>query len=535
MSDKHPILVRAARRPGFLGHDALTWLFLYRLVLASVLILMFTYASDTPWPGSSADPRLARAILAMQGVLILLSGLFIVAGWPSREHQIELAVFLDIGIYTLLMHVSGGVATGLGLLSAIAVTAGALLMEGRLSLLFASLATLAVIAQQVYAQLYEDSQSGTYTQAGLLGLTYFAVALMAHVLTARIRETETLAARRKVDIADLSKLNEYVIRSMSIGIVVVDGERDIVLLNHAARGLLGAPQAGAGTPLVDAAADLANWFHRELRGQHVTSPVLSIGEREVLPTLQLLGDDRSSGALIYLRDHRELARQAQEMKLASLGRLTASIAHNVRNPLSSVTHATQLLAESESLGQQDRHLLDIISRNARRIDETVTSVLALSGRHQAEPEPVELCAWLAELRQEYADSNRVDVQCLRLDFPDEPLVVNVDPRHLGQILRNLCDNAFRHGHADGEPARVVIQVRPLATRNPEVWLTVSDAGPGVPPEIVREIFEPFFTTSRHGSGLGLYAARELAEANGMRLEYIERDEPGASFRLTFID
>ena len=516
----------------FPSRSALTWLFLYRLVLAALLIVVFSFPKETPWLAGSGDPATARLILAIQAALILLSGLLIALRWPTREQQIQIAVFLDIITYTLLMHISGGVGTGLGLLPAIAVIVGAILMEGRLSLLFASLATLAVITQQIYAELYFGSSTGTYTQAGLLGLTYFAVALLVHVLTSRLRETEQLAARRKVDIADLSKLNDYVIQSMSTGVVVIDGDRHVMLMNNAARRLLGTRDARGGDPLFQLAPQLRDWFARELKGTNPDGSLLQINDEEIIPTLHLLGRDRASGALIYLRDNRELLRQAQEIKLASLGRLTASIAHNIRNPLSSVTHATQLLAESDRLGDDDRHLLGIVRRNALRIDETVSSVLELSRRRDAHTQALDLGPWLATFCDEYRDNHAQIRNRLLLEIGDGPLLVHVDPRHLGQILRNLCDNSYKHGVSNGEPPAVTLKAA-RSTALAAVVVTLSDTGPGIAEAHMGDIFEPFFTTSSSGTGLGLYAARELAEANAIRLEYIGSETTGARFRLVF--
>jgi two-component system sensor histidine kinase PilS (NtrC family) len=520
------------------NRDALSWLFLYRLLLAALLVLAFSFPQATPWLTSGGDPATARLLLTGQAVLVLMSGLLLITGWPSREQQVQIAVFLDIVVYTLLMHFSGGVATGLGLLPAIAVASGALLLEGRLSLLFASLATLGVITQQIYSQLYVGTQSGTYTQAGLLGLTYFTVAMLAHVLASRLRESERIAARRKVDIADLSKLNEYVIQGLATGVVVVDGERNLLMLNNAARRLLAVPDPSPGAPLIELAPLLRRWLEQELTGRSPPEPVLELAGGEVRPSLILLGDQRANGALIYLRDNQDLARQAQEMKLASLGRLTASIAHNIRNPLSSVNHATQLLAESRTLADDDRHLLDIMRRNVRRIDETVTSVLELSRRQQAEPSPVDLRLWLEEFCDEYRDSNTLPAEALRLTLPpaETSVTVRIDPRHLGQIIRNLCDNGFKHGGADGRSVQVELTLA-RDTSSGECTLELADNGPGVPVENQRTIFEPFFTTSSSGTGLGLYAARELAQANGVRLEYVAGagKARGACFRLTFTD
>jgi two-component system sensor histidine kinase PilS (NtrC family) len=528
------------RHHGFRANSALTWLFLYRLLLAALLVLLFSYPQDTPWLGSTAVAPLARTLIAAQGVSILVGGLLLAAPWPSREQQIQLAIFLDIIVYTLLMHLAGGVASGLGLLPAIAVIAGAILMEGRLSLLFASLATLAVITQHVYAELYVDTPGGTYTQAGLLGLTFFAVALLAHVMTRRLRETERLAARRKVDIADLSKLNEYVIQRINMGIVAIDGERKILLLNNAARRLLGAPRARPGDSLFRLAPPLQAWFLRELRSRRTdasgagssTAALLRLGETDVEPSLTLLGEGRANGALIYLNDHRELLRQAQEMKLAALGRLTASIAHNIRNPLSSVMHAAQLLAESDAIDAADANLLDILQRNALRIEETVSSILDLSRRHAAECSDVDLAAWIEGFAEEYRNNYPAVSAQLKTQIQASPPALRLDARHLGQILRNLCDNAFRHGTRAGVPPEVTLRVMTIAGTHTAA-LEVIDTGPGIAEENRKQVFEPFFTTASGGTGLGLYIARELAQANGIGLEYIGPATSAGRFRLTF--
>ena len=295
---------------------------------------------------------------------------------------------------------------------------------------------------------------------------------------------------------------------------------------------------------MDAMINLDAPHHLQLRREHMPyftpsylrgvaereGPVLNFATHAVCPSLHLLGLKRSSGALIFLRDHRELTRQAQEMKLASLGRLTASIAHNIRNPLSAVTHASQLLAEAPMLGEEERHLLATVQRNALRIEETVSSVLELSRRHRPQPQWLALNQWLVEFRDEYCASHRRARTALRLQLPRERLTIAVDPRHLSQILRNLCDNAFTHGQRATAPARVMLRAACVA-HGESVSISVLDDGPGVPEEHVRVLFDPFFTTSSSGTGLGLYAARELAEANGLRLEYIPGPTRGAEFRL----
>ncbi|WP_328985607.1 sensor histidine kinase [Thiorhodovibrio winogradskyi] len=509
---------------------ALGWLLFYRLSLVLALIVIFFYPQTPTWLSAHGNLSMARLLLKLQTLSVLIGGGLMLLGRPKPARQIELAIFFDLVFYTVLMHVSGGISTGLGLILAIVVAAGAITLEGRLSLLFAALATLAVIFQQFYAELYGSAPSGSYTQAGLLGVTYFAVALLAHVLSRRLHETEHLAARRQVDLADLSKLNEFIIQSMSTGVLAVTGDRTLLVLNNAAKRLLGMGETRGGEQLGRLSPALNRWLGQALTSSGANDEVLSLGEHEVRPRLQRLDDFRAGGALIFLDDNRRLVREAQEIKLASLGRLTASIAHNIRNPLSSITHAGQLLAEAEHCGPEEQHLLNIVRRNALRIDETVTSILELSRRDQPQPQQLDIGGWLREFRDEYLAGNRIDPEALRLLLPDEPISVSLDPRHFGQVLRNLCDNAFLHGQADGEPTRVCIRV----TRVPgsdTLHVNLADNGPGIPEQHVAHLFDPFFTTASTGTGLGLYTARELCEANGLRLEYSHQPPPGAQFRV----
>lgn len=522
----------AAPRRGFDGRDSLSWLLLSRLLLILVLLLILSLAESRIWLPQVADPWGARRLLLLQAVLILLSGIMIVARWPRRDQQIQLAVYIDIAFAVLLIHLSGGVAAGFGLLPAVAVIWGAILLQGRQSLLFAALASLGVISQQLYADLYLESYRGSYLEAGLLGLLYFSLAALAHLLSRRLRASELLAARRQLDIADLSKLNDFVIQQLSTGVLVIDGDRRIRMLNAAAQRILPDKAARRGVELVRVAPELLDWLERSIAGEPAQGQTLRLNDRDLRPTLQRLGTGRPNGALIYLHDEQALLRQAQEVNLASLGRLSASVAHNIRNPLSAVTHASQLLAESASLEPEDQKLIAIIRRNAQRLDEIVNSVLELSHRHCAELRRIAVNSWLQEACEEYRELHALSCEELALDLPTETYWVDADHRHLRQILNNLCDNAREHGQdAQGRCRMRWTLARDRDTEGVEMRLC--DQGPGIDEDQRQTIFEPFFTTSASGTGLGLYAAKALAEAIGARLEYSDQPQGGACFSLIF--
>lgn len=519
------------KRGRFPTWESLRWLFLFRLLMVVGLVLVFSPAVSDPLI-AGVDVDLAWRVLVVYAILVLASGINLYSQWPSRQSQVHLAIFADLIAFTLVMHAGGGVGSGLGVLLAVAVAAAALLMEGRLSLLFASFAALAVITEQTYALLTGAATSASYTQAGVLGLMFFAVALLAHVLYRRVRLAEELAARRKVDIDDLSKLNEFIIQDMAIGVVVVDGERKVKLMNQAARDMVNVPAPVPEVPLREVCADLEDWLLDHIRPTAPQVGVIRIGNRELKPARQLLGDYRAAGVMLYLRDNQELIKEAQQIKLASLGTLTASIAHNIRNPLSAISHAGQLLGEAKGLSPDDRHLLDIIRRNCGRIDEIVRSVLQLSRRHQLDPQLTELVAWVEAFCDEFREANGLPADHLLLEFEPPPIAVEVDPRHLHQIVANLCENALIHAGSPDQPPHILLRVGRSEGQD-RARIEVTDDGPGVDQDSAGDIFNPFFTTKSSGTGLGLYIARELAETNGIRLEYRRERPRGSCFRLVF--
>jgi len=519
---------RPARYPNW---AALRWLFLFRLIVLIGLILDFSPRNQ----GASIlqpDPQWAWNILVAYAILVLLSGLGLSVRRPQPASQVQIAVFTDILVFTLLMHAGGGISSGLGTLLAVAVATGSLLLEGRLSLLFAALASISVITQQLYALLAETGQNISFTHAGLLGLLFFAVALLAHLLYRRVRSAEDLAARRQVDFDDLSKLNEFIIQSINTGILVADGDRRLRLMNQAARELLGVRSFKSGVTLRKLAPELCDWLASQIRSNSLREGALRIGSREIAASVKLLGDSRVNGVILYLRDSEEAAREAQQDKLASLGTLTASIAHNIRNPLSAITHASQLLAEDPDLSSDNLHLTEIIRRNGARIEETVHSVLQLSRRKESQPSPILLNAWLADFVAEFREHHDLDEEALELVSTADPIEIEADPRHVQQIIANLGENALIHGHLEGQPTRLQIRLLP-ADRQGNASIEIRDAGPGIDAVTAPEIFNPFFTTRTQGTGLGLYIARELAESNGIRLEHHPVNPHGSCFRLTF--
>ncbi len=514
----------------------LGWFFFFRLLLASFLVLAF-FSEASPRVLGSSFPALFSVVSINYLMLVIASGLLLHWRVPSAEQQVHLMVFIDIIAVTLLMHSSGGVTSGLGMLLLVSIIGGSLLMGGQAALLFAALASLAILSEQVYAQIAHSLTTPAFFQAGILGASFFAVALLAHVLSLRIRETEQLATQRGLDLANMAELNEYIIQHMRTGILAVDDQRKIHLVNNSARELLGTPNIAAGQSLALACGALANQLEKSSRdGYQTKSAVFRAvpGGRDLRPGFAQLGSSGAVGTLIFLEDHAGVAQQAQQIKLASLGRLTASIAHEIRNPLGAISHAGQLLEESPDLTQGDRRLTEIIRSNSARVNGIIESILQLSRREPSQTRLIELSGWLEEFGEEFKRDYGLDADTLSVETKGHETLIRADTGQIRQVLTILCENSLNHGMLDNRPLRISIRDG-LALETGGSFVDITDNGPGIEANVVRQMFEPFFTTRNTGTGLGLYIARELCECNQVRLEYRQASESGSCFRISFPD
>lgn len=471
-----------------------------------------------------------QAYMALSGTALMVG-----LGRPERaESQAILAVTVDIFMVTVLMYASGGVQSGLGMLIAIAIALGAISMAGRNSLTLAAIASLAILTEEVYGQLQGGFNTTAYVQAGLLGISFFALAALAHKLASRALQSEELAHERGLDLANMAQLNDYVIRQMRAGILVVNDQSIVQIINDAAWVLLGMPTAMRHHPLEQVSPELADQYHHwEDTGQHAGKSFRATpGGRDIRATFTHLGEAEEASTLIVLEDTATLTAQAQHMKLASLGRLTAGIAHEIRNPLGAISHAAQLLDESPDLVQADKRMADIIQQNSTRVNEVIASILKLSRQDLPKPKPLVLAPWLEKLAEEVRSLHTLNDQQITLHVDPPGTTVFADSGQLHQILDVLCDNARRHFSRPIEELRLQI----LAGITPESggpFIEVHDNGSGISQKSAEQLFEPFFTTRNEGTGLGLYIAQQLSEANRSRLEYLPLPNGGSCFRLSF--
>lgn len=527
----------ALRSPVAVTQDwrILSALALYRLGLLAILLALQEYGY-TPSFFVHIQPQLIHYICLGYALLALLLLPSIYWRRPNLPVQINLHFALDAAGTTLLVYALGGVGNGMGALLITPMVGCALISSTRSAFFNAILGSLMMVGEELMRQALIGPGSGEMTTVIILCLIFFGTTVASNAVARRARRGEALAARTGSDLASLSELNNRIIETMETGVLVIEATDTIRLWNEAARRLLNAAVRLRGVGLAQAFpalnAALTRWRQADFPDDTV-APIEIAGADEVVPRFTSLGVQMHAPVLIMLDSASRMREQAQQIKLAALGRLSASIAHEIRNPLSAINHASQLLAESSTLGEEDRRMLNMIERHSTRIDCIVNDVLSLSRREIKMSSEIALRPWLERTLTQYAEAHADSARPIELDTIADDLMVRFDPNHLQQVMHNLWDNSFQHGGIDGRVIKVFLR----GWRLPGSFLPcleISDDGPGVRDEVADKIFEPFYTTARTGTGLGLYLARELCEYNRARLQYKTRAS-GACFRIIFAD
>lgn len=511
----------------------LRFLTVYRVILTLLLAVLFFSGSSEKVLGGTY-PRLYGSTVVFYAMFSLISFFDTFRTWHRFEDQVITQVIADIVLITILMYASGGVFSGLGTVMVVALAAGGLLLPGRMAYVFAAIASVAVLAETSFSALTRGLVAWTeFGHAGVLGTAFFATAAMAHLLAQRTRESEALAARQEVDLANLKRLNEYVIQHMLIGILVVDSGQNIRLLNETAAKMLSISEESKGRPLAQVSPNLLQRLIQWQAWPEDRSTPFRPGPSQptVLPRFQSLGTGRTTGAVIFLEDSKQLAQQAQQMKLAALGRLTAGIAHEIRNPLGAISHAGQLLAESTEPGSNDQRMTEIIREQCHRVNTIVENVLQLSRRQNANAKRLVLDQWLTEFADEFQGIEKLDRKQIDVRAESTGIGIKFDAGHLHQVVWNLCSNALQHANPPHDPVRLQLLVG--LTEGGQPFLEIADNGTPISTEAQQQLFEPFYTTSPTGTGLGLYIAGELCEHNQAHLEYCGDTSAGNSFRISF--
>jgi two-component system sensor histidine kinase PilS (NtrC family) len=533
--------VTTSSAPSDFAWRVLGLLNIYRLLVPAVLISM-QWLAGPEWALVAIRPPLfLSACIAYftLGVLLIIAKRL---EWTSLRIVTMVNVSVDSVAIALILYSSGGVASGLGILLVLPVAALSILADHRDAFLIAAVAALAVLVQQVFSVLTDNTPATDYSAAGVLGAVLFCIALSLWPVANRLRESEALVRRQEIDLANLAQLSQYIVQHLRESILVIDSEDRVRLINESAAQILGDDKAYPDALLGEASPPLLYLLEtwRQNAGHTGVFPdseptfVSADGGRVIRAHFAPLGATIPAPVIVFLEDTSLLAERVQQSKLAALGRLSASIAHEIRNPVGAMSHAGQLLGESPGISSEDRRLTEIIRTNAERVSAIINNVLRLSKREATHQERLSLRAWCDEFHEEFCETMQWSSDRLRVEgaVTADP-EVRADPSQLRQIVWNLCENALKHGVRD-DPGQVVELRYGRMSPTARPFLEIADRGPGVPPEHAERIFEPFFSGG-HGTGLGLFLARELAQTNGATLLYEPRPGGGSIFRLVFAD
>ena len=511
----------------------------FRLLSCLALIGIFFAKSDPRFFGH-ANPTLYMATTASYLVFAIFSGISLRQRWLPIAVLGSALIVVDIAAIVAMMHASSGISSGIGGLLIIFVGAGSLVLPARYPAIMAALATFAILGQQILAQIVGTSVANNYPAAGILSGIIFAIALAAQPLARRIQASEALARQFGVDLKNLSELNQYIVQHLRESIVVVDAEDDVRLINSSAIRLLGTSNISAGTRLATAFEPLADYVFRWRNDTSISShpefTLITDGDSaRIAAHLAPLGKDghRVGPILIFLEDVSLMNARVQQSKLASLGRLSASIAHEIRNPVGAMSHAAQLLAESKALTEDDVRLTEIIQTHSSRVSHIIDNVLQLSRRDSSRPERLQLKSWLNDFAAEFVSTLELQEGEFTVGDMAVELEVRMDRSHLRQVLWNLCDNAVKYA---SETGGIMVEIKAGRMQGKgRPFIEILDCGLGVDAATADQIFEPFFTARSGGTGLGLYISRELCELNRAALDYLDRPGGGSIFRIVFSD
>jgi two-component system sensor histidine kinase PilS (NtrC family) len=510
----------------------------FRLLLTAGLVLVAVFQSAPMYLGERFPP-LFIAITCLYSISAIIIAL-IVRGDRWRTAPIAwVQLIVDISCIVLIVYASGGTDSGIEGLLVVFVVAIGMTLPLMASFFAAAIASIVVLLEQSLSFLGGVSTAAEFIPAGILGAIMLAITAAVQPLVRRVRETEELARQHGVDLKNLAQLNDYIIQNLREAILVIDENEYIRLINQTAAETLGAPELRSGKHLGYALPQLLSLLKEWRAGKldlarDIPGFLSADGSTVISAHFAPLSDNTESGpVLVFLEDASLLGEKVQQSKLAALGRFSASIAHEIRNPVGALSHAAQLLRESADIGEQDKRFIDIIQTNSHRVSEIIDNILQLSRKDTAKPQRLQLESWSNNFVDEFVSTlelfeGQISVQ------ESEDVEVRMDPSHLHQIAWNLCENSVKYASETAGAIAVEISFGRLPNGG-RPYLEIRDHGPGIPAELEESVFEPFATGRAGGTGLGLYICRELCERNRATLRYRPRESGGSIFQIVFTD
>jgi two-component system sensor histidine kinase PilS (NtrC family) len=499
----------------------------YRLGLGLILGLMH-------WAGLSRDvfgyvhPQLFTNVVIFYIIVCTLS-LILYRGKslkPYSAHLLALLAF-DFAALVSMIYSSGNLTGGLGYLLLIPMAVGSSFLRGQANIGLAAFGTILVLGMSLLSIKNGASDVRGFFTAGVTGLALFVTAIAFRIFSEKVKVSENTAKKQTEQANYLQLISQKIVETMRTGIIVVDRDLRIQLINNAAALMLTINNKFEGIKGIPSIyKHLKSWKENGV----IPSPfTLTLEDNQSIKvSFAYLNDSRFPSIMLFIEDMQRLGQEAQQLKLASLGRLTASIAHEIRNPLGAISHASQLLEESKSINNDDQKLLTIIHNHSQRINFIINNILDFSRRKNADPETINLNQWLSDFKSEYLQHHIGSIEVI---YRQRNIYAKIDSTHLHQIISNLVENGMRYSlqKMGREIIKIVIDIQENTHRP---FIEIIDYGSGIDDEKTHHLFEPFYTTEVTGSGLGLYLCKELSEANQANLSYhYDKKNKSSLFKL----
>lgn len=509
---------------------ALFYLNIYRMLL-SVFLVTTSMATITVGSLGSNHPELFAATSVLYALLSLIFAFMIHNGWPRYKTQCQVQILVDIVIVIILYYASGGRGAGLEILLFISISASGILLGGRGALAAASAATIILILEHFYVIATNQRPMGGFTTLSFIGGGLFVTAFIIYYLSLLLRKTEVEVAQQNINIRKLGHVNELIVEQLHSGVIVVDPSLQVLLINNSSRELLDIPDniqlpLSLERLLRNSGLEVDNLKDMDERKESMFD--LPSGKK-LLARYKPLGKSFENGYIILFDDYSEIEKEQRNEKFISMGRLSASIAHEIRNPLGAISHAGQLLAESRTIHTNDSRLVEIIGNQSNRINQIVRTILELGQGNVQNLQEIPVYIWMEKIIDAFINENGLSKSAIRLTG-DRDITALGDEEQLQHVILNLLSNALNYADTSKDPfISVKIEFDESSCKSS---ISIADNGPGIAEEIQDRIFEPFFTTSSTGNGLGLYIARNICLGNNGQLEYINSKNGNGSFIVT---
>lgn len=497
------------------------WYTSYRLIITSCLLLIFilTYQrlnTDYQYPQLYVYVLMSYVVFSFIQLIMLRKLKYRVLT------QLTILFIVDVVALSLMTLAMDGPNLHLSLIFVINIFAASLLLDAKKALMITLIAVISVIYQLFLGSLFSFSSLKNIGNSALLAFLFFVVYGSGQIAVRRFQILETLNFSQSLELNRLQNLNRYILEQIELGYLVLDENCHIVLSNPAACLLLGIPPLYAYDkyPLYKIQPDLFELIKfDQLHNGEKFQFESQFSSYYIHIEVQKLNVPHQTLTLLVLQDARKLNQRVQQLKLAALGQLSASIAHEIRNPLAAIVQANELLLDSDA--QQQRMLSQMISKQTQRIDQIIQNTLTMVRNKETYPIQIQLKPFIAQFIQEDLLDIAAQIRCTISD----PLYIIFDDAQLRQILINLLRNAIRHN----APEQAYIELNIYPHEN-HVRIDVRDFGLGVDAKDQAYLFEPFFSTEITGTGLGLYLSHSFCEANQAKLNYVQQEQ-GACFRI----